>query len=144
MLAAGAFVLFLANAAAILVAGIAVFAAAGYQREAEHRDARAGRAAKALIVALLVALVVPLGYESFRTFQYERWTNRTQSATQQWLEGTSWHLEGVENDNGEIIVNVIGPGRAPSLAALRTAVRRGVPARVKVRVVEDSGAAYDL
>ena len=44
-LALGAFILFLTNAAAILVAGAVVFTAAGYKREARDRDARAGRRA---------------------------------------------------------------------------------------------------
>jgi Domain of unknown function (DUF389) len=45
-LALGAFVLFLTNAAAILVAGALVFTAVGYKREAAHRDARAGERAR--------------------------------------------------------------------------------------------------
>ena len=60
-LAAGAFVLFLTNAAAILIAGAVVFKAAGYAREAENRDERAGRRARIAIIVLVVLLLIPLG-----------------------------------------------------------------------------------
>ena len=71
-LALGAFILFLTNAAAILVAGAVVFTAAGYKREAQHRDARAGRRATVAIVVLIVVLLVPLAAASVRTLLYER------------------------------------------------------------------------
>ena len=60
-LALGAFILFLTNVAAILVAGALVFSAAGYQRDVRDRDERAGRRARRWIIALLVILLIPLG-----------------------------------------------------------------------------------
>ena len=65
-LALGAFVLFLANAAAILIAGAIVFTAAGYAREARDRDERAGRRARIAIIVLVVVLLVPLGWRPRR------------------------------------------------------------------------------
>ncbi len=77
-LALGAFVLFLTNAAAILIAGAIVFTAAGYRREAEDRDEKAGHGAWIAIVVLVIVLVVPLGASSAQILLYERWTQRTQ------------------------------------------------------------------
>ena len=62
-LAWGAFLLFLTNAAAIIVAGVVVFTAAGYQRDAAAaRGVGARRRAKLLITVLVVALVIPLDH----------------------------------------------------------------------------------
>jgi uncharacterized hydrophobic protein (TIGR00341 family) len=143
-MATGALVLFLTNAAAILVAGAIVFTAAGYQREATHRDARAGRRAKTLIAVLLIVLLLPLGYSSFRTLQYQRWTNRVEAATQEWVKGTPWRVGGVQVQSGEILVTAIGPGSPPPLDELARAIRRGVPRRVTVRLVEEGGAVRTL
>ena len=63
-LATGAFLLFLTNVAAILIAGVIVFRAARYFREAMDRAERAGRRARIFIVVLLVVLLVPLGASS--------------------------------------------------------------------------------
>ena len=63
-LALGAFVLFLTNAAAILIAGAVVFKAAGYAREAVGQDERAGRRARVAIIILVVVLLVPLAASS--------------------------------------------------------------------------------
>ena len=143
-LALGAFVLFLTNAAAILVAGALVFTAAGYKREAEHRDARAGRRATIGIIVLVVALLVPLGAASVRTLMYERWSNAAQTETERWLAGTDWRLEAVKISGDEIVVTVIGPDEAPPIDELKAAIRRTVPEGVTVKVIEDAGEIEEL
>ncbi len=143
-LALGAFVLFLTNAAAILVAGALVFTAVGYKREAEHRDARAGRRATIGIVVLVVVLLVPLGAASVRTLLYERWSNAAQTETERWLTGSDWRLEAVKVSGDEIIVTVIGPDGAPPIDELKAAIRRTVPESVPVKVIEDAGELQEL
>jgi uncharacterized membrane protein len=143
-LALGAFILFLANAAAILIAGAIVFSAAGYRREAEDRDERAGHRARIAIVVLLIILVVPLGASSAQILLYERWTQSTETAAQQWVAGTAWKLETVEQSSNEIVIKVIGPGSPPPLAALKAAVRKRVPESIPVTVIEDSGRTETL
>jgi uncharacterized hydrophobic protein (TIGR00271 family) len=143
-LAFGAFVLFLTNAAAILVAGAIVFTAAGYKREAEDRDAGAGRRATIAIIALVAVLLVPLGVASWQTLQYERWARATQTATQQWLAGTAWHMDTVTVAGNEIVVTAIGPGAPPPLAQLKAAIRRDVPGSVPVTLKEEAGKTTPL
>jgi uncharacterized hydrophobic protein (TIGR00271 family) len=143
-LALGAFILFLANAAAILIAGAIVFTAAGYRREAEDRDERAGRRARIAIVVLLIVLVVPLGASSVQILLYERWTQQTETATQRWIAGTTWTLETVTQSSNEIVINVIGPGEPPPLAELKAAVRKSVPESIPVTIIEDSGRTEKL
>jgi len=143
-LALGAFILFLTNAAAILIAGAIVFSAAGYRREAEDRDEKAGHRARIAIVVLLIVLVVPLGASSAQILLYERWTGDTEKAAQQWITGTDWKLETVTQSSNEIVIDVIGPGTPPPLAQLKAAVRKSVPESVPVKVIEDSGRTEKL
>jgi uncharacterized hydrophobic protein (TIGR00271 family) len=143
-LALGAFLLFLTNAAAILIAGAVVFTAAGYKREALHRDARAGRSATIAIAILVVLLVVPLAGASVRTLQYELWTQAAQGDAEQWVAGTEWHVDAVTVSNDEIAVTVIGPGDPPSRDALQEAIRQDVPDHVPVKVIEEAGRTTPL
>jgi uncharacterized hydrophobic protein (TIGR00271 family) len=143
-LAWGALILFLTNAAAIIVAGVVVFTAAGYQRDAAARGAHVGRRARVLITLLVLVLVVPLTVASVRTYRYESWANATEAATEHWVAGTDWRLTGVHTTGDEIVAGVIGTGEPPPIEALRAEVRRSVPDRVTVRVVEDSGKTVEL
>ena len=143
-LALGAFTLFLANAAAILVAGAIVFTAAGYKREAEHRDTRAGRRATVAIVVLVVVLLVPLAGASVRTFLYERWTGAAQAAAEEWVTGTHWHVDAVTLSGDDIVVTVIGPGAAPGIDKLKDKIRKDVPDSVPVKVIEEAGRTTPL
>ncbi len=143
-LAWGAFVLFLTNAAAIIVAGVVVFGAAGYQRAAAERGQLPGRRAKVLIAVFVVALLVPLSLASLRTLRYERWIGDSESAAAQWVKGTDWQVESVQQTGGDIVIAAMGPGSPPPIDSLRTAVRAKVPRRIDVRVVEGSGTTVGL
>ena len=143
-LALGAFVLFLTNAAAILVAGAVMFTAAGYKREAHQRDARSGRHATIAIAILVVVLLVPLAAASVRTLFYERWTNAAQVAAQDWVAGTAWHVDSVTMSGDKIVVSVIGPGTAPGIQRLEDDIRQSVPDSVPVQVIEASGRSTTL
>jgi uncharacterized hydrophobic protein (TIGR00271 family) len=143
-LAWGAFLLFLANAMAIIVAGVVVFTAAGYQRDAAARGAHVGRRAKWLIAAILVILIIPLGLSSLRTYSHERWVSATRSATEHWVAGTGYRVTNVREVSGEIIAGVIGEGDLPPVAGLRAEIRSTVPAGVPVEVIAESGRSTQL
>lgn len=143
-LALGAFLLFLANAAAILIAGAVVFRVAGYAREAAVRDEKAGRRARLAITVLVLVLLVPLAASSVEILRYELWTRDAETTTRQWLEGTAWTLEGVEESGKAINIRVIGPGSPPPLARLKAALREKIPASVPISIVEDSGRTDTL
>jgi len=143
-LAWGAFILFLANAAAIIVAGVTVFTAAGYARVAAERGQHPGRRAKILIAVFVIVLLVPLGAASLRTYRYERWTNAATDAATRWVEGTKWEVEYVKQEGGDIVITAIGPDDPPPIGDLRRAVRKKVPTQIGVRIVEDSGQTTEL
>lgn len=143
-LARGALILFLTNAAAIIVAGVLVFSAAGYRRLAGARAPGIGRRAKILIATFLIVLVIPLGVTSLRTYRYQRWIGATDAAVHQWVRGTDWQVGNVNQVGDQIHAEVIGSGATHPIADLRRAVRRSVPASVTVKVVEESGHTTDL
>ena len=60
------------------------------------------------------------------------------------VKGTAWHVSGVAQSSSDIVITVLGQGDAPSLEALRKAVRRDVPSTVHVLVVEESGKTTAL
>ncbi|MCX6373197.1 MAG: TIGR00341 family protein [Actinobacteria bacterium] len=143
-LAWGAFILFLTNAAAIIVAGVVVFTAAGYEQVARERGRHPRRRAKILIAVFVIALLIPLSLASLRTLRYEQWTNAAGDAAAQWVKGTDWKVEYVKQEGGDIVITAIGPGDPPPIEGLRRAVRRNVPSPIGVRVVEDSGNTTEL
>ena len=143
-LAWGALILFLTNAAAIIVAGVAVFTAAGYQRVAAERGMHPGRRAKVLIAVFVIVLLIPLSIASLRTFRYEQWIGATESASQQWVTGTGWQVESVKQEGGDIVITAVGPGDPPPVDSLREAVRSKVPQGIGVSIVEGSGKTIDL
>jgi len=143
-LAWGAFVLFLVNAAAIIVAGVVVFGAAGYARLAIDRGRHPGRRAKVLIALFVLALLIPLSLASVRTLRYEQWIGATDTAARQWVRGTGWRVEDVSQVAGDIVIKTIGPGSPPPIDSLRSAVRADVPQHITVNIVEDSGRTTGL
>jgi uncharacterized hydrophobic protein (TIGR00271 family) len=143
-LALGAFVLFLTNAAAILIAGAIVFKTAGYAREAENLDERAGRRARLAIVILVVLLLIPLGASSASILQYELWKEDAQAAAEKWLEGSTWVFDTAEQSGNELVLTVRGPDSPPPIGDLKAAIREKIPDWVPVTLIEDTGQEQEL
>ena len=143
-LALGAFVLFLTNAAAILVAGAIVFTAAGYRREAEparrplraprhHRHRRPRRRPPGPAAAPRRAHPVLRALDQRRPGGGRGLGRRHRVARR------------LGHESGdEIVINVIGPGASPGIASLKAAIRRDVPVSIPVKVIEESGSTTPL
>ena len=142
-LASGALLLFLANAAAIMLGGVVVFTAAGYERESSPR-VRSRRPARVVVTVLVVALVVPLTLTSLRSYRYLQWSNATEAAARQWVAGTGWRVTDVRQMGDEIVATVIGPGDKPSVPAFTRLVRRNVPKDITVRLIVSNGENLEL
>jgi len=143
-LAWGTLILFLTNVAAILIAGTLVFTAAGYQQEAAEMDRRIARRARLLIVAFVVALLIPLTAASIRTTRYESWVIATTDAAEQWVDGSDWRLDSVQVVGSGIVITVLGPGEAPPEDALIAEVRRHVPGSIPVKLIEEAGSVLEF
>jgi uncharacterized hydrophobic protein (TIGR00271 family) len=143
-LAWGAFILFLTNAAAIIIAGVLVFTAAGYARAAVARGRHPRRRAKVVIAVFVALLFIPLAGASFRTLEYELWMRTTDNVAHTWVAGTGWQVASVKQAGADIVIQVIGQGDPPPIQALREAVRRDIPGSISVLVVEESGKTTAL
>lgn len=143
-LAGGAMLLFLTNAAAIVIAGVVVFGAAQYYREAAGAAPRIGRRARITIAVVVIALVIPLGISSLRTFAYQLWLSEARTATEAWVAGTSWRVEYVTLENDQIVIGVVGPDSPPPRQELAKTLRRTIPASVTIRLVNVSGEEAEL
>jgi hypothetical protein len=95
-------------------------------------------------VVLVVALLVPLGLASLRTSRYEGWVYAPTDAAEIWVQDSGWKLDSVRVAGDQIVITVLGPGEPPPLEELRQAVRRQVPDRVPVELVEESGVTTQL
>jgi uncharacterized hydrophobic protein (TIGR00271 family) len=143
-LAWGAFVLFLTNAAAIIVAGVIVFTAAGYERAATERGRHPRLRAKVLIAVLVVVLISPLAAASIRTDAYESWVGATTNAANAWVRGSDWRIENVRLVGTDIVISAVGPGDPPPTDGLQKDVRASVPTSVGVQMLEGSGTTIEL
>jgi uncharacterized hydrophobic protein (TIGR00271 family) len=142
-LALGALLLFLTNAAAIMLGGVVVFTAAGYERVSSPVRPRR-RTAWVVVAVLVVALVVPLALTSVRSYRYLRWTSATETAARQWVADTGWRVTDVRQTGDEIVVTVIGPGEKPPVPAIRRLVRQSVPDGITVRLIVSNGENLEL
>ena len=143
-MAFGALILFLTNAAAIIVSGILVFTAAGYQRDAAARGAHIGRRAKWIIAVLVVILVAGLAVASARTYAYQLYVDDTQTAAEAWAQGSAWTVENVSLVGSSVVASAVGPGDPPPIEQLKKAVRAKVPANVPVTIILGNGRNVNL
>ena len=88
-LAMGALVLFLSNLVSMVIAGTILFAALGYSAEADRQARRvgAGRKSYVTLVALLVAVLIPLALNTALVLLLHSWTGQIQTVAESWLSG---------------------------------------------------------
>ncbi len=135
----GAFLLFLTNFLAIVMAGLLVFAAMGYggaAREAARKKARL-RATIVIVVAIVI-VAVPLGIASHRVAVNEFLKDSAREAVDNWLDGTSFEVYSLQADGKEVDLIIAGTGEPPPLEALLQELggrEKGV--EVTVRVIQE-------
>ncbi|HQC43508.1 MAG TPA: DUF389 domain-containing protein, partial [Verrucomicrobiota bacterium] len=91
--ASGAFILFLTNFLAIILAGGAVLWLSGVSisRITPQRDTNRKRAFELAILATIIVAVI-LGFNGYRTLEQERDTALANTEVTTWLEGTSYTI----------------------------------------------------
>lgn len=135
----GAFLLFLTNFLAIVMAGLLIFAAMGYGGAAlEFDKRRTRRKATIVIIVATLIVVVPLGLASHRVAVNEFLKDSTRNAVNKWLDGTGFELYSLQADGKEVDLIIAGAGPSPSLDPLLQELGRfeqGV--EVTVRVIQE-------
>ena len=86
-LALGAFILFLTNAAAIIVAGVVVFTAAGYERDAAPRRGARDAAPGCVVASSSSCWSSHSPSRRCARYRYLQWTSATEAAARQWVAG---------------------------------------------------------
>ena len=108
---AGALLLFLSNAIAMVVTAAFVFWIAGYWRAAADRSGL--RRAVQAIVAVSVVVVALLTLVSVYTVALASQHSRAVTAAQKWLSGSDYRLIDVQTKHTDLVVEVLGSGPLP-------------------------------
>ena len=108
----GAFLLFAANAVAMIICAMIVFGIAGYGAAA-RRDRRTVRRPILIVMAALAFLVITLAVTSTQSVIGIVETQRATRAAEAWLDGSTYDLVGVSTANGIITIEVVGTGDLP-------------------------------
>lgn len=135
--ALGAFILFLTNFLAIVVAGLIFFALMGYGGAALNLEGRKAKRRSVMVVIVATLLImVPLGITSYRVTTEQVLQQRTLDETKKWLEGTDYEVFSVEANNRDVAVIVAGEGELPPFEDLLSALReRAGDMNIELRVV---------
>jgi len=131
--AQGAFLLFLTNFLSILLAGGGVLALLGLNRAAmiEIKGPARRNAFIAIIIAVLV-VAVPLGATGGRIAEEARTEGVSKVITTQWIANTEYEVEGVNANQDDLTIIIVGNGPQPPFAVLVTNLRTALQRPVKV------------
>ena len=130
-LALGALLLFVSNLVSMVIAGTVLFAALGYSAEAD-REARAvgaERKSYVTLVALLVAVLVPLALNTGLVLLLHSWTGQIQTVAEGWLSGIpEAEVTDVTFTSSSFRIEVrVPPGDLPPTDELLRALDGAVP-----------------
>jgi len=143
-LAAGAFVLFLSNVLAMILAGTAMFAMA-YRADLSVDGTNSNRRAYATLAGLVIAVVVVLAVNTFVTVATSILNQRVNDAAETWIKDTPGaELEEVSINGSSIVIRVLTPAQPPSETALRGLLDGKVPATFDIAVEVTRGERIDL
>jgi uncharacterized membrane protein len=135
--ALGAFLLFLTNFLAIVIAGLMVLAVMGYGGAAlSLGDKQAKRwAAVAIVIATLV-IAVPLTVTGKHVTSQYILQQKTEEEIEAWLEGTGYEVYEIEADGRNVDVIVAGDGELTPFDDLLSALRERVgDMTIEVKVI---------
>ncbi|MFZ0323151.1 MAG: TIGR00341 family protein [Actinomycetes bacterium] len=143
-LAAGALVLFLSNFVALVLAGTLVFTSAGYAAEAGQTEQLSRRRAYLAIGTLLFVVLVPMAVNTVGSYLIDLWTQRVQSAADQWIaDQPGASVQSVTVVSQTIYVNVQTPGDVPPTDELVSALDGQIPNGIPVVVTTTVGQHID-
>ncbi len=136
--AAGASLLFLTNFLAILFAGGMVFLVLGVGTSVVSQEQRRfRRRAFLLFVVGLLLVTLPLSLAAYQNVRSARENAHATAVVQQWVAGTSYHVDAVTINDGVVDVTIDGTGPMKPLQQLANhlAGALGRPVVVDVRTL---------
>lgn len=140
----GGFLLFSANAVAMIICAIAVFTIAGYGAAA-RRDRKAVKRPLLIVNLALLLLIVILSVASIQSIVQSVETSRATAAAKIWLDGSGYELVGVNSKNGVVTIDILGSGPLPDSSGFNSENDRVLWSQptVEVRVVNGSQVTLD-
>lgn len=142
-LALGALVLFLSNFVALVLAGTLVFTAYGYTAEARAEGFRRRHAYSAIAVGVILVLV-PLVGNTVGTALVALWTERIQTAAEEWVaQVPGGRVVDVTVQSTTAVVEVEVPGDLPNTEDLIGSLVGRVPDGIEVVVDAGVGQRID-
>ncbi|WP_265523594.1 TIGR00341 family protein [Oerskovia flava] len=148
-LAAGALLLFVSNAVALVIAAVVVFSGVGYAREERSRggDPAGGRRRRSRpVVALAVVLLVaaPMVLNSVQAGLADLWLSQVRAAALDWAgTGENATVDDVRWHGHDVVVEVRSPGAVPDVGTLQDRVDELVPWEPDVILVHTVGERVD-
>jgi uncharacterized hydrophobic protein (TIGR00271 family) len=131
--AEGAFLLFLTNFLSILLAGGGVLALLGLSHAAMVEIKGPARRNAFIVVIIAVLLVtVPLGVTGRRIAEEARMEGVSKMVATQWVAGTDYEMQGVNANQDDLAIIIVGHGPQPPFADLVTALQTTLQRPVKV------------
>lgn len=142
--ALGAFILFLSNVFALVIAGSIVFTMAGYARDPESSPSANRRRAYIVVAVLAVIIAVPLALNSIATIALARWSVAIQQGTADWLEASPGaRVYDVEWNGLTATVEVTtDDGEIPPIEGLEKSLAAVIPGYVGI--VLDVGQGVEI
>ena len=143
-LAAGAFILFLSNVLAMILAGTAVFAVA-YRAEVVGEAAGSNRRAYATLTGLVVLVVLVLAANTFLTIATGIIDRRVKTAAESWIAETPGaEVRDVELVGSSIVIHLVSDADPPPASALRLLLDGKVPDTFDIVVDVTRGERIDV
>jgi uncharacterized hydrophobic protein (TIGR00271 family) len=143
--AGGAFLLFLTNFFAILVAGSTVYSLMGLQKYSTS-DIRGEVRQKAIryILAGTLVITVLLVVTSFNAFQTTNNQYIASSTVTEWLGTAPFQVSGVTTNGVDVSVTLVGNGDIPPVADLEARLKQtfGHPVIISLHVIPQTSVVY--
>jgi len=143
--ASGAFLLFLTNFFAILVAGGATLLLSGVKPGWMNEEQTKRRTQAFIIAIICTALIaVPLFISGYDTLEQTQKNKQALEISKSWLSGTSYRVTDFSLRNQNLTLQISGSGEVPSLEKLHLSLISGLemPIRLQVRTIPEEVSLY--
>ncbi|MGB9176524.1 MAG: TIGR00341 family protein [Methanoregula sp.] len=141
----GAFLLFLTNFFAILLAGALVFRILGLEQLGFTDQSKAAkRTAIRLIVAGMLLITILLAATTYNAYQVTYQQTGTADAVEEWLGTTSFQTVGIKIGPSDVDITIRGDSEMPPLTNLYTKLNTlyGHPTKITLHVIPYKSQSY--
>lgn len=141
--AVGAFILFVSNVLAMILAGMAMFALSYQSPRAERTGSN--RRAYATLAVLVTAVVVVLAANTLVVLAHGTIRHRATAAAESWLSGVPGaEVKEVTVVADSVVIDVLSPDKLPPSSELRRLLSGQIPASFDIVIESTRGERVDV